>query len=221
VKPENTLFSVLIDECSSSSLDITGAHWIKIPPVSIQNYWDGSLLAAPGKVSPNRVEIRSVWDKSHVWFRFESGFENLHVSPEWGEDGPIMNLWDADVVEVFLRKPGQQGYFEFEASPLNQWLDVRVITPRREVDFNWISNLDLQTDLDRQAGVWLTLFRIPFKNLLADPGQFPETGDMWRINLFRILGREPHRSYLAWRPTFTETPDFHVPDAFGNLLFTK
>jgi hypothetical protein len=35
--------------------------------------------------------------------------------------------------------------------------------------------------------------------------------------LYRLEGAKP-RQYLAWSPTRTPKPDFHVPDAFGWLL---
>ncbi len=47
----------------------------------------------------------------------------------------------------------------------------------------------------------------------------PRRGEVWRVNLFRCVGAEPERGYLAWRPTRTELPNFHVPDAFGRLRF--
>jgi hypothetical protein len=52
-------------------------------------------------------------------------------------------------------------------------------------------------------------------------GRKPETGEVWLGNIFRCVGNEPNRGYLAWRPTFTEKPNFHVPETFGEFVFAR
>jgi alpha-galactosidase len=52
-------------------------------------------------------------------------------------------------------------------------------------------------------------------------GKKPENGDAWRGNLFRCVGSGETRGYLAWQPTLTEKPNFHVPAAFGWLRFNR
>ena len=52
-------------------------------------------------------------------------------------------------------------------------------------------------------------------------GRVPKAGDVWLGNLFRCVGKDPDRGYLAWSPTGTEVPDFHVPEKFGEFLFVK
>jgi hypothetical protein len=41
----------------------------------------------------------------------------------------------------------------------------------------------------------------------------------WRANFYRIEGQTEPRFYSAWSPTFTPKPSFHVPAAFGKLVF--
>jgi alpha-galactosidase len=43
---------------------------------------------------------------------------------------------------------------------------------------------------------------------------------VWRVNFFRVEGAAEPRFYSAWRPTNTPKPNFHVPEAFGALVFT-
>jgi len=56
---------------------------------------------------------------------------------------------------------------------------------------------------------------IPMKALTAhfDPAA------VWRANFYRIEGSKEPRFYMAWQPTRTSTPNFHVPSAFGKLRF--
>jgi hypothetical protein len=41
----------------------------------------------------------------------------------------------------------------------------------------------------------------------------------WRVNFYRCEGLDPQRAYLAWRPTHSAQPNFHVPESFGVLRF--
>jgi hypothetical protein len=61
----------------------------------------------------------------------------------------------------------------------------------------------------------LMAMKIPWTAL----GRKPKPGEVWRGNIFRCVGSEPGRGYLAWSPTMTERPDFHVPERFGRLIF--
>ncbi len=41
----------------------------------------------------------------------------------------------------------------------------------------------------------------------------------WRVNFYRVEGAAEPRFYSAWQPTRTPAPNFHVPEAFGELVF--
>ncbi len=55
--------------------------------------------------------------------------------------------------------------------------------------------------------------RIPWSEAIPKPA----AGDVWRVNLFRCVGPEAPERYLAWRPTGTPEPNFHVPEVFGSV----
>jgi hypothetical protein len=57
--------------------------------------------------------------------------------------------------------------------------------------------------------------RIPWSEKIPKP----QRGEEWRVNLFRCVGPESEQRYLAWQPTETSQPNFHVPEAFGWLRF--
>jgi hypothetical protein len=44
---------------------------------------------------------------------------------------------------------------------------------------------------------------------------------VWRVNFYRVEGPSEPRFYSAWRPTNTSQPNFHVPEAFGRLVFAE
>jgi hypothetical protein len=43
----------------------------------------------------------------------------------------------------------------------------------------------------------------------------------WKVNFYRVEGASEPRFYSAWRPTRTPVPNFHVPEAFGELIFVQ
>jgi hypothetical protein len=57
--------------------------------------------------------------------------------------------------------------------------------------------------------------RIPWNHWIHEP----QKHERWRVNLFRCVGKDPGRGYLAWQPTRTKEPAFHVPQVFGWLVF--
>jgi hypothetical protein len=57
--------------------------------------------------------------------------------------------------------------------------------------------------------------RIPWSRAIPQP----QKGERWRVNLFRCVGKDPDRGYVAWQPTMTPQPSFHVPQVFGWLVF--
>jgi hypothetical protein len=71
------------------------------------------------------------------------------------------------------------------------------------------------------ADKWIAELAIPMDSLMDSLTSEFNPDEIWRLNLFRIEGREPERFYSAWRPTFTLKPNFHVPERFGELTFTS
>ena len=215
--PENSLFSFHTTETEATLFDPAHDLWARCDAVAIDRFWNGkSALRERGHNWANLTHVRSLWGDEALFFYFESWFDSLNVNSDWGTEAPTEHLADKDVVEVFLRPEGSAHYFELEISPLGQWLDVRVLKPRVGVDLGWHSNLAVKALLAEGEGIWRAFLGVPYQSMLA---VMPEVGAAWRLNLFRIAAREPGRDYLAWRPTFTEYPDFHVPVAFGHLIF--
>jgi hypothetical protein len=215
--PENAIFSQRTSETHTTLFDPFNKLWGKCEATAIDRYWDGrSALREKGHHWMNLTYVRSLWNEQVVFFYFESWFDSLNVNPEWSRETAIEGLWNKDVVEVFLKPGAAPSYFEIEVSPLGQWANMRIVEPRVEVDLEWNSALELEALLSKHESIWRVFLGLPYKSIWEEP---PEVGTSWRVNLYRIAGKEPHREYLAWRPTFTGQPDFHVPSSFGHLIF--
>lgn len=206
----------------SALFDPSHPDWKRAEKVAIERYWNGRpAMTLKGLQWNNLTRVASLWNTEALFFFFECWYESLYVNKDWPTSESVYGLWEYDVAEVFLKPDGSDDYFEIEVSPLGQWLDVRVSKPRELVDFEWRSALTLRVVLIEEQRIWRAFLRLPLCALSRNSvsGPFLQEGDAWRVNLFRIAGPPSDRECLSWRPTFTREPDFHVPAAFGNLIF--
>ena len=126
------------------------------------------------------------------------------------------------MVVVFLKPARGEDFLEIQFCPKGQWSSTHVKEPCGRTDFHWDSKLKVETMIHEAERVWRGYLGLPFQPmieaaLLPSP---PQVGEVWRVNLCRVAGKEPEREYLAWRPTFSGEPNFHIPSAFGNLIFS-
>jgi hypothetical protein len=80
-------------------------------------------------------------------------------------------------------------------------------------DWGYRSNMTVAARV--KDGEITLAMRVPFAALGRAT---PARGDVWRANLYRCVGAGWSR-YLAWLPTYTPEPNFHVPEKFGRLRF--
>ena len=189
--------------------------WADTPRVLITHYWSGEV-APPSR----HAEAQLVWSEAAFNVRFAyPQKEPLVVSSNPQTSSKTLELWDRDVCEVFIapdpREPNS--YFEFEAAPTGEWVDlaIRITARRRETDFDFNSGMSSAARIEGERIV--VGIRIPWSERIPKP----RPGDKWRVNLFRCVGSDPTRGYLAWHPTHTPEPSFHAPEVFGSLIFVE
>ena len=187
--------------------------WENCQPVKIEHYWSGEPAPAS-----RHAEARLCWSDEALHVRFVGEqHEPLIVADHPVTDRKTLGLWDRDVCEIFVAPDATrpQRYFEFEAAPTGEWVDLGIlITPGgRETEWDYHSGMQAAALVEPQS-VKIGI-RIPWSVSL----QKPENDDVWLVNLFRCVGPEAPERYLAWRPTGTPEPNYHVPEAFGGLRF--
>jgi alpha-galactosidase len=194
-----------------TSLDKDGqpspSAWDKAAPVVYCSDWRGENPDAQ-----RETQVRVLWSHEFLFFRFLCRYRQLYVYE--GGNSRRDRLWMRDVAEVFIRPPERdlRRYLEFEISPNGDWLDLDIAPGEKSVLF---CDLKSRVIVDSAACTWSAELALPIDCLTAafDPN------DVWSINLFRIEGSEPNRFYSAWQPTHTPKPNFHIPEAFGELHF--
>ena len=185
------------------------AAWQLSEPISFCSDWQGKS-PDPGL----ETEVRALWSASDLYLRFVCRYHDLFVFDDSEPNGRRDHLWDRDVAEAFLQpEPSPERYYkEFEVAPNGMWIDLD-ITPSGLADLK--SGMARSVHVDELNRIWVAELKLPFRSLLRefDPGK------VWRANFYRIEGRTEPRQYMAWHPTFTPQPNFHVPQAFGRLRF--
>jgi hypothetical protein len=200
---------------SESDLAVTQfdhEHWTRAHPIQIARHWCGE--EAPDS---RHAEARIIWSNECLGVRFVCNQrEPLIVNSNPQLDQKTIGLWDRDVCEIFIAPDAANPsrYFEFEAAPTGEWVDlaVNLTSTERETDRAFYSGMTVAA---RVALDQVTVsMRIPWSDSIPKPAMHDE----WRVNLFRCVGTGNQR-YLAWQPTYSPEPNFHVPEAFGWLRF--
>jgi alpha-galactosidase len=193
--------------------EFENAAWKNAEEISIEKYWSGEN-APVGR----HFKARLLWSRAALYIRFEANQnEPLIISDTPNLESKTRGLWDRDVCEIFAapdaRAPNK--YFEFEIAPNGEWIDLAInqMPDKRETDFAYDSKMQTAARIEKDK-VWMAI-KIDWKAF----GKTPKKGDVWRGNLFRCVGSGKTRGYLAWQPTKTAQPNFHVPQAFGEFEF--
>ena len=193
--------------------DFADKIWDAAESVSLTKYWSG----APAPDS-RTARARLLWTKTGLLVRFDGEqHEPFVISHNPQTEVEAANLWERDVCEIFLAPDPKtpEKYFEFEVAPTGEWLDYAIwqLPERREVDTGYDSGIETAARISENS--FSLIFRIEWEAF----GKKPEAGDEWLGNLFRCVGAGTNRGYLAWQPTLTRQPNFHVPQAFGRFSF--
>ena len=187
----------------------TSAAWEIAHPVRFDADWQGK------NADPQRAtEVRLLWTPTTFYLKFISNYRSITVFSDAESSGRRDQLWDRDVVEVFLQPDpsNQRRYKEFEVSPNGFWIDLDIADGGLQA---LKSGLHRRVSIDELSKTWTAELAIPISGLVAsfDPQA------IWRVNFYRVEGSAEPRFYSAWRPTNTPKPDFHVPERFGYLKF--
>ena len=187
--------------------------WKRAKALRINRYWSGEV-APVGR----EAEAKLLWSDEALLVRYVCNqTEQLVVSPAPQIEKKTIGLWDRDVCEIFLAPDPSvpQRYFEFEAAPTGEWIDLAIHTmpDKRETDWEFHCGMTAAARVEKSRVI--IAMRLPWDHWIHKP----QKNERWRANLFRCVGSGASRGYLAWQPTRTPEPAFHVPAAFGWLRF--
>lgn len=188
--------------------------WKRASQTLVSTYWSGEA-AAKGR----EFSAKLLWSDTALYVRFDaSQGEPLVVSEKPDLSQKTVGLWGRDVCEIFIAPTASQRsrYFEFEIAPTGEWIDLAIefASQGRKTDLDYKSGMASFARIEKDKVVMA--IKIPWE---AFGVARPKMGDVWLGNLFRCIGKGETRGYLAWRPTHTPQPNFHVPRSFGQFRF--
>jgi len=205
--------SEIVASYVASEISLNAEHpateWRTALPVVFCSDWQGK-----NPDEQRETEVRALWSAQTLYLRFACRYRELFVFADSDSNGRRNHLWDRDVAEAFLQPdPAREHYYrEFEVSPNGMWIDLDIF-PGGLADLK--SGMKRSVFLDDKQQRWAAELAIPMNALT--PNFDPRA--CWRANFYRVEGKKEPRTYLAWRPTNTSEPNFHVPAAFGRLRF--
>lgn len=188
--------------------------WELADEVHIDRCWSGET--APDL---RHFTASLAWSDTSLCVRFRASLrEPLVVNDAPHVDRKTIGLWERDVCEIFIAPDAslRTRYYEFEVAPTGEWLDLAIESSSLKRTTNWDYASGMATAARIESGKIVMAMRIPWSAFNARP----RSGDVWAGNIFRCVGKGSNRGYLAWQPTFTDTPNFHVPEKFGVFHFT-
>lgn len=211
-------------KCSPTSSEVVAPHvageinldaehpasqWQRAEPIVFCSDWQGKN---PDDL--RQTKVRVLWSSRTLYLRFECRYRELYLFDHSDRNGRRDHLWDRDVAEAFLQPdPAREHFYrEFEVAPNGMWIDLDIF-PGGLADLK--SGMKRSAFVDDKSRHWTAELAIPLAALT--PNFDPKAA--WRANFYRVEGETEPRAYLAWRPTGTEKPNFHVPPAFGTLRF--
>lgn len=189
--------------------------WQKAETVPIDKYWSGENAPAG-----RHAKVKLLWSETALYVRFEANqTEPLVMSETPNLTAKTRGLWERDVCEIFVapNRAEPRKYFEFEIAPNGEWIDLGIYQKpdERETDWDYASGMERAVKIE-EGKVWMAI-KVEWKAF----GKAPKKGDRWLGNIFRCVGSGTGRGYLAWSPTETKEPAFHVPEKFGEFEFVK
>lgn len=197
----------------SSAVPLDAANsapeWQSAHPIRFRADWQGE-----NSDTDLETEVRVLWSPASLYLRFVCHYHELFIFDDSDANGRRDHLWDRDVAEAFLQPDPsiERCYKEFEVAPNGMWIDLDV-SPAGLADLK--SGLTRSVHLDAENRIWTAELAIPMRSLTPrfDPAK------IWRANFYRVEGNSEPRQYLAWQPTHSPQPNFHVPKKFGSLRF--
>jgi hypothetical protein len=208
---ERTAVAVRMTEPPDAEGFPSPSSWEVSAPLRFNADWQGK------NADPEReTEVRLLWTPDWLFVHFRARFRVITVFSDADSGGRRDQLWDRDVAEVFLQPDPSQlrRYKEFEVSPNGFWIDLD-IAPGEKHDLK--SGLRRRVSLNEASKTWVAELALPMKCLVE---RFDRAA-IWRVNFYRVEGTGEPRFYSAWQATRTPAPNFHVPEAFGELVFAE
>ena len=146
--------------------------------------------------------------------------EEQDIRAEYPETDLLAKTYEDSYLEFFIAPvPGDARYLNFEFNP-NCAVGAEIGTEKT-------NRIRLVAADDPYGAVsaytddgWEIAYTIPFDFIRTlYPSFSPESGMQVRGNFYKCGNLTEQKHYIAWNPVESDTPNFHLPEYFGVLVF--
>eukprot|EP00397_Hematodinium_sp_SG-2012_P051154 GEMP01059797.1.p1 GENE.GEMP01059797.1~~GEMP01059797.1.p1 ORF type:complete len:205 (+),score=36.45 GEMP01059797.1:22-615(+) len=186
--------------------------------LSIDRTWDNQPVSAA-----ERVDMSLQWTKDKgLHIQFTAPFNGDTPPPNKAAPQSTWELWNYEVVELFIVNRRTNHYTEVEISPYGHYLLLKLHNARNFIDTNVPMN-PLPTVTRSECNTqWSADFILPTDDLPFQPHDgYRENGDaeyntddVFLLNACAIRGEKEQRRYFVHTVMDTDEPDFHRIDRF-------
>lgn len=168
---------------------------------------------------PPLTSFKAIHNKEWLYCLYEVKDDNINVYVNTNDKSEVVH---SDRVEIFFRKDDRMSpYYGLELDPLARILDYEAEYHRKFNDkWTWPSG-QLIVKANRTKDGYTVEIAIQKKSLLQLGilnGNRIEAG-LFRGNCVEIdLKDDKKIKWISWVKPTSETPDFHIPSAFGVLM---
>ena len=196
--------------------------WRDMPAAQIDNYM--------GKLPDHfpRTEVKLAWKSDSIWVMFRVEERCVRAVAQRHQE----SVCGDSCVEFFFT-PGADvsaGYFNLEMNcggtmlfhfhPAGQKDGIELAT----MDCDSVKTMhSMPRIVDPEIegpSIWTVQYSVPV-SLLHKYCEVtvPRPGAFWRANFYKCADKSSHPHWLTWSPVEFPTPNFHLPQSFGRLVF--
>ncbi len=169
---------------------------------------------------PPETSFRALYNEKYFYFKFEVADTSLVL---WEDSSKNMAVTGSDRVELFFAaNDSLKPYFQLEMDPRTWVFDARS-NYYRKVDSDWKWE-GMQTYCSIFPQGYILEGRIPMDSfetlgLWKDAEKSRLLCGIFRAEFVPIRPDSIQHNWISWIIPQSLTPDFHIPSAFGQLLF--
>lgn len=145
-----------------------------------------------------------------------------HLKAQYLNDNEA--VWEDSCVEVFIKKPGDAHYFNFEVNCIGTLLAAKRTGRHDAAHFDEsklarivrVASLPhKKIDCKVAGSTWEIILTIPFD--IIDCNGAPEA---LMANIYKCGDKTAVPHFVSWAPIDTPSPDFHRPEFFRSILLS-
>ena len=140
-----------------------------------------------------------------------------HIRAEYSE--PLSPVCNDSCLEFFFKIEGEENYFNFEVNP-NGCMCIQFGKKERFDIVREDGKQYFGVDTKRTPDGWEVFYRIPLEFIRFFHKDFSFDRNL-KGNMYKCGNLTATKHFVAWCPIDSDTPNFHLPEFFGRMIFEE